>query len=72
MGRNGKTSAKLQDSIEENSFLRREAPTSSRLDVNDLIKRRKEEKTVEKKNNIAIVSAVAVVATATVAIISLS
>ena len=49
MGRNGKTSTKLQDSIEENSFLRREAPTSSRLDVNDLIKRRKEEKTVEKK-----------------------
>ena len=72
MGRNVKVSANEEDELNNySSYLVNKENYSKRLNVNDLIQRRKEEKVVDKKNNIIIVSAIAAVATATFAIISI-
>ena len=71
MGRNVKVSVNEDELNNDSSYLVSKENYSNRLNVNDLLKRRKEEKIVDKKNNIIIVSTIAVVATATFAIISI-
>ena len=57
--------------IQENDLLTDKFSEKSRLNLNDLIRRRSEEKKVEKKTNIKIVSGAAILGAVVLLIISL-
>ena len=57
--------------LEENNLISDRFAKKARLNLNDLLKRRSEEKQVDKKTNLIIVSSLTVVATVIVLILSL-
>ena len=60
-----------KDSGAAGGFLGKNFAARSRLNLNDLIKRRQEEKKIEKKTNLMIVSGVAAAGVVVLAILSL-
>ena len=57
--------------LEENSTITERFATKARLNLNDLLKRRSEEKQVDKKTNLIILSSVTGIAAVVVLILSL-